>query len=281
MPRNNERLGATEAANSANTIPQENTKGILDFVLPTEFVDLPTKGKFYPEGHPLHNEESVEIRYMTAKDTDILTSKSLLKKGIAVDRMIQNVLVNKDIDVDDLYIGDKNAILVAARINGFGPEYKTKVTCPSCNTSSEHSFDLGELENSEEIELEEEYKISEDGTFFVDLPITKQTIECRLLSGKDEKAIFKRSEKRKKKNLPENSLTDQYKMFVVSVGGVTERGLVEEFIDVMPARDSSHLKSVYNKVTPNIDLSYDFSCNECDIETRINVPFSANFFWPE
>ena len=70
-------------------------------------------------------------------------------------------------------------------------------------------------------------------------------------------------------------------MFVVSVSGVTERGLVEKFIDVMPARDSSYLKSAYNKISPNVDLGYDYSCDECDAETRINVPFSANFFWPE
>jgi hypothetical protein len=278
MPRNDERLGASEVANSANHIPQEEVKGILDFVLPTEFVDLPTKGKFYPEGHPLHNEESVEIRYMTAKDTDILTSKSLLKKGLAVDRMIQNILINKEIKVDDLYIGDKNAILVAARINGFGSNYETKVTCPACGTSANHTFDLNDL--SENAEEESEYEISQNGTFSIELPISKQTVECRLLSGKDEKVIFNRNEKRKKKNLPETSLTDQYKMFVVSVSGVTERGLVEKFIDVMPARDSNHLKSVYNKVSPNIDLSYDFSCNECDSETSIDVPFSANFFWP-
>lgn len=277
MPRNDERLGANEVANSANPIPQEEVKGILDFVLPTEFVDLPSKGQFYSEDHPLHNKESVEIRYMTAKDTDILTSKSLLKKGLAVDRMIQNILVNKEIDVDDLFIGDKNAILVAARINGFGPEYNTKITCPSCGVSSDYSFDLNEIS----LEKEEEYKISSNGTFFIELPVTQAIVECRLLTGKDEKVIFKRTEKRKKKNLPETSLTDQYKMFVVSVSGVTERGLVEEFIDVMPARDSSYLKSAYNKISPNIDLSYDFSCDECDAETRINVPFSANFFWPE
>ena len=275
MPRNDERLGATEVANSANTIPQEETKGILDFVLPTEFVDLPTKGKFYPPDHPLHNQESVEIRYMTAKDTDLLTSKSLLKKGVAVDRMVQNILVNKEINVDDLYIGDKNAILVAARINGFGSEYETKITCPSCGATANHTFDLDDINHDND---KPDYKISDNGTFFIELPVTKVVVECRLLTGRDEKAIFKKSGKKKNQ---ETSLTDQYKMFIVSVSGVDERGLVEKFVDVMPARDSSYLKSSYNKISPNIDLSYDYSCDSCDEETLINIPFSANFFWPE
>ena len=94
MPRNEDRLGAKDQT-GAEAPPILEKNSILDFVLPTEFVDLPTKGRFYPEDHPLHNQESIEIRYMTAKDTDILTSKSLLKKGVAVDRMLQNIIVDK------------------------------------------------------------------------------------------------------------------------------------------------------------------------------------------
>ena len=145
MPRNEDRLGAIEQTGASDAPPVLEKNSILDFVLPTEFVDLPTKGRFYPEEHPLHGKESIEIRYMTAKDTDILTSKSLLKKGVAVDRMLQNIIVDKSIKVDDLYSGDKNAILIAARINGFGPEYKTKVTCPQCGATSEHAFNLEEV----------------------------------------------------------------------------------------------------------------------------------------
>jgi hypothetical protein len=275
MPRNEERLGTKDQSASQPPITEKNS--ILDFVLPTEFVDLPTKGRFYPDDHPLHNEESVEIRYMTAKDTDVLTSKSLLKKGVAVDRMLQNVLVDKSIKVDELYSGDKNAILIAARINGFGPEYKTKVTCPSCGYALEHSFDLEEVECDG---LQSEYSISINGTFKVELPVTKVSVECRLLTGGDEKRIFNQSEKRKKHNLPETNLTDQYKLFIVSINGETDRGLVDKFVDLMPARDSTYLKSIYEKASPNIDLSYDFSCNSCDAETKIDIPFSANFFWP-
>jgi len=277
MSRNEGRLGSSDQIGATDAPPIIEKKSILDFVLPTEFVELPTKGKFYSEEHPLHNKESIEIRYMTAKDTDILTSKSLLKKGIAVDRMLQNIIIDESIKVDDLYSGDKNALLIAARINGFGPEYKTKITCPSCGVVKENSFNLESLGCDG---FETETSVSSHGTFSVELPVTKVSVECRLLTGADEKKIFMQSEKRKKHNLPETSLTDQYKLFIVSIESETERGLVEKFVDLMPARDASYLRSAYEKACPNIDLSHDFSCDSCDAEAQINIPFSANFFWP-
>jgi len=276
MPRNEERLGTKDQSASQPPITEKNS--ILDFVLPTEFVDLPTKGRFYPEEHPLHNKESVEIRFMTAKDTDILTSKSLLKKGVAVDRMLQNILVDKNIKVENLFIGDKNSLMVAARISGFSSEYKTKVLCPSCGTSSECDFDLEELEPQPS---DEDFEISKEGTFKVLLPKTEVEVECRLLTGVDEKSMFKTSEKRKKHNLPEETLTSQYKKFIVSINGVTERGLVEKFVDIMPALDSSYLRKVYSRVAPNVEMKQEFSCSICDVDAVVDIPFSANFFWPD
>jgi len=96
----------------------------MDFVTPTEFVDLPSLGK-YPEGHPLKGKESIEIKYMTAKDEDILTSRSLLKKGMAIDRLINNLIKDQNIDPAHLYIGDRNAIIIHARASAYGTDYKT------------------------------------------------------------------------------------------------------------------------------------------------------------
>lgn len=277
MSRNEERLGAKDQA-GAEAPPTTSNNSILDFVLPTEFVDLPTKGKFYPEEHPLHNQESIEIRYMTAKDTDILTSKTLLKKGVALDRVLQNIIVDPRIKVDDLFLGDKNAIVVAARINGFGAEYNAKVNCPSCGATGECNFNLNEIEPKL---ADEDFEISPEGTFKILLPKTGVEAECRLLTSNDEQIIFKRNEKRKKKNLLESSLTDQYKLFIVSLNGVSERGLVEKFVDAMPALDSSYLRKVYSRVAPNLEMKQDYTCPSCDADTLVDIPFSANFFWPE
>ena len=275
MPRNEERLGAKEQAGSQAPPPTENS--ILDFVLPTEFVCLPTQGKFYLEGHPLHNKDSIEIRYMTAKDTDILTSKSLLKKGVAIDRMLQNIIVDKSIKIDELFIGDKNCLMVAARISGFGSEYETKIICPQCASTSKMTFDLSELQAQQQ---DLDFEISADGTFEVMLPVTGITAKCRLLQGSDEKTLFKKSENRKKHNLPEEALTSQYKLFIVSLNGVTDRGLVEKFVDAMPALDSSYMRKVYERVAPSLEMKQDFICSTCDTETVVDIPFSTEFFWP-
>ena len=277
MSRNEDRLGAIDQT-GAEAPPPTEKNSILDFVLPTEFVDLPTQGRFYPEEHPLHNQESVEIRYMTAKDTDILTSKSLLKKGVALDRVLQNILVDKDIKVDSLFMGDKNAIVVAARINGFGAEYITKISCAACGAAGDATFDLNAIVGRP---VEEDFEIGPEGTFEVILPKTGVVAKCRLLTSADEQIMFKTSEKRKKRNLPEETLTAQYKLFIVSLNGVTDRRLVEKFVDAMPALDSSYLRKVYTRVVPNLEMKQDYVCSDCDAETIVDIPFSANFFWPD
>ena len=144
MSRNNEeRLGAHK---SADPVPPMTPSGeSFSFATPTEFVELPTGGKYYPEGHTLRGKDSVEIRYMTAKDEDILSSKTLLKRGIALDRLLQSIIIDRTIDINTLYIGDKNAILVAARVTGYGEEYKAKTTCPSCASTVEFEYNLSQL----------------------------------------------------------------------------------------------------------------------------------------
>ena len=67
-------------------------EGALTFTTPTEFVELPSGGNYYPEGHRLHGEQTVEIKFMTAKEEDILTSKTLIKQGVALERLLKSVI---------------------------------------------------------------------------------------------------------------------------------------------------------------------------------------------
>ena len=108
---NQQRLGNTDASDVNSET--ENNNNQLSFSVPTEFVDLPSKGIYYPEGHALHGVESVEIKHMTAKEEDILASESLIRKGIAIDRMLQSLLIDNNLKVKDLLVGDKNALTVA------------------------------------------------------------------------------------------------------------------------------------------------------------------------
>ena len=277
MPRNNVKKLSTPQ-NSNNE--QNNLQSILGFVAPTEHVSLPSGGKFYPSDHALHGKDTVEIRYLSAKELDTLSSKSLLQKGVAVDRMLQSIIVDNNVQVEDLFVGDKNAIIVAARVGTFGGDYEVKLSCGQCETPFDHIFDLSEIGNKD-WNSEDDLEFSQNGTFFIKLPKTKVKVECRLLTTKDEKALEETAKKKERMNLPESSLTDQYKSFIVSLNGVTERGLVDEFVDVMPAGDMHHLSKIYTQVKPDLELIQDCECPSCGANNRIDIPFTANFFWPE
>ena len=267
---------------SNDPVVNSNTQAPLTFSTPTEFVELPSGGKFYVEGHPLHNQEVVEIRYMTAKDEDILTSQSLLKKGLAIDRLLQNVIVNKEINVDDLLIGDKNAIIVASRKTGYGPEYETQVTCPACSKTSNNVFDLDQLTiKTGEIEDEDVSFQEQTATYILTAPATGVDVELKLLTGADEKYLSQLAANKRKRNLPEATLTDHLQRVIVSVNGHTDPLSIKSFVENMPARDSRHIRRIYEQISPNVDLAQGYSCGNCGFETdRMEVPFTATFFWP-
>tara|TARA_R100000008_G_scaffold54050_2_gene32913 strand:+ start:341 stop:1210 length:870 start_codon:yes stop_codon:yes gene_type:complete len=283
---NEERLGVANAGSSPpipeviqQTQQQEETP--FAFPTPTEFVDLPSQGKFYPPGHPLHNVESLEIRFMTAKDEDILTSQALLRKGIALDRFLQNVLIDKSVKLDDLLVGDKNALIVRSRITGYGAEYQTSVTCPACGSKQDYEFDLEEsnLITATDL-LQNGVNIQDDGTILFELPVTKASINVRMMTGRDEKELLRKQNLNKKIKMADSSLTDQLKMLIVSVNGRTERHLIEQFVDTMPAKDSRFLRTGYAKSLPTMDLAQHFACTECDHAQDMEVPFTTDFFWP-
>jgi len=284
MTRNNEeRTGASNIDDPAPPPMMDmSPEQPFSFVTPTEFVDLPSEGKYYPEGHVLHNKDSVEIRYMTAKDEDILTSKSLLKKGIALDRLLRNVIIDKSINPNELVLGDKNAILVATRISGYGPFYNVKVTCPMCLSNSENDINLSELESSNGFESLKKHDVRcEDELFLLTLPKMQVEVGLKITTSADETEMIQKSEKRKKLKLPEAALTEQFKLLIKSVNGSTNPSHINELIDCMPALDSKYLREVYAEVTPNVDMTHDFQCTVCEYEGEVVVPFTAEFFWPK
>ena len=288
MSRNEGRFSAAEGS---PTPEDEGTSAVaasaagsqFNWALATEFVELPSKGRFYPPGHPLHNETTVEIKYMTAKEEDILTDRALLKKGIAIDRVLENLIVDQRVKLDDLLIGDKNAILVKARTTGYGSEYETRVVCPNCLATCDHSFDLEELAHIDfEYALEQEdVELTESNTFRVTLPMSKVTLECRMLNGKDESSISKKTLRNDRKNEASTTLTTQLGLLIVSVNGDADKLTKAKFIAAMPARDSRYLRTIMEKVTPNVEMKQEFDCDECGETSVLEVPLNADFFWPK
>jgi len=284
LSRNRDRVGGTQNKNVEGPPPaamQDNSEG-FSFVVPTEFVELPSEGKYYPEGHPLRGQDSIEIKQMTAKEEDILTSKTLLKKGVALDRVIQNLIVNKNINAANLLIGDRNAIIIAIRKSGYGSEYSTKVTCPSCRVTQEYLFDLDELEIKNSSDLGDAgVNDNEDGTFDIELPLTKANITFRLLTGYDERNFAKAIENDRKRKLEERNVTRQLKNIVVSVNGDESPTAIQYLANNIPSMDARHLRMAHELATPNLDMAHNFECSDCDFEHHMEVPLTADFFWPD
>lgn len=280
MRDNSKRFGTgAEAPPQTHETSETDERPTFNFAVPTELVDLPSRGRFYPEGHPLHMAEAIEIKYMTAKDEDILTSPSLLKKGIAIDRFLSNIILNKRINVQTLLTGDKNAILVASRINGFGPDYTTKVTCPNCTTVSENTFDLDAVEAYHGDDHEGHDIVPTDrGTFTIRLPKTKFEVEVRLLTNRDENELVSKMQS-KKKVAYETNLTDQLRKIIVSINGVEDPQTIHRAIDVLPAYDSRYLRAAYLKVVPGLDMTQHFACPSCGFEKEVDIPLTVDFFW--
>ncbi len=250
----------------------------LDFVTPTEFVELPSKGR-YPTGHPLAGQDTIEIRYMTAKDEDLLTNRSLLKKGLAIERLLQNLIKDNTINASDLYIGDRNAILIYARASAYGNDYKTKIACPSCSEVSKHSFDLNNHTTYHGDDYEDTgVTMTENMTFKTVLPLSTIEAEIRPLMGSDEMAMVKKN--KNTKNMT-NLITDQMKYFVVSFNGYSDKKTINMVIDNMTAMDSKHLRNVFKLISPDLQIKDDFECPSCGHEEEMTVPFGTDFFWPD
>jgi len=216
---------------------------------------------------------------MTAKEEDMLTSRTLLKKGVALDRVISSLIVNKSIDPDSLLIGDRNAIIIATRVSGYGNVYETKVACPNCGTNQEYSFDLNSAniyDGSEAKDLG--VKTNDDGTFNVTMPRTGVDVQFRLLNGRDEKT-FVNGDRADKKAKNERNITRQLAAIIVSLNGDDSMQAKQYFIDNVPSLDSRHLRLAYRMAAPNIDLTQNFECSECSHEQEMEVPLSADFFW--
>ena len=219
---------------------------------------------------------------MTAKDEDIITSPALLKRGLAVERLIQNLIVDSTIHSQDLLVGDRSAVIMAARIGAYGSDYSTNITCPRCSAVTDATFDLNEITSYSGDEWGD-FAIEEtpNGTFLITLPRSGAKVEIRLTTGRDEKLLQQTQKKKKKYNIAEGNTTEIMKLFVTSVNGATGRAEITKFIENMPAYDARYLRVAHTKVTPKVDTTQEYICNQCQYETELEVPFTTDFFWPK
>ena len=239
-----------------------------EFKLPTETVELPSKGLLYPEDSELAK-GTIEIKYMTAKEEDILTNQSYISNGTVLDKLLKSLIVSK-INFDDLLIGDKNAIMIASRILGYGSEYTFEYN------GETQTVDLSQIENKP---LNEELFTSRVNEFTFTLPKSKNTITFKLLNHKDEQDISRELEGLKKINKDASpELSTRLKYIITSIEGNRERKDIRNFVDnYLLAQDSIALREYIKSIPPDVDLTF-FPSEGSD---RVNIPIGISFFWPD
>jgi hypothetical protein len=241
------------------------------FKLPTETVELPSKGLLYPEGHPLSG-GTVEMKYMTAKEEDILTNQNYIKNGTVIDKLLKSMLVT-EFNYDDLLIGDKNAIMIAARILSYGKDYEFDFN------GATMKVDLSLLENKFEVEGDITKGTNE---FTFNLPSTGDVLTFKILTHGDEKRIdqeIRGLQKINKDNLSE--VTTRLKYIITSVNGLRDQKDIREFVDgYLLAKDARALREEYSRVSPDVNLVFEYE-GENGADKEAALPIGITFFWPD
>tara|TARA_B100002019_G_scaffold292539_1_gene316037 strand:+ start:360 stop:1103 length:744 start_codon:yes stop_codon:yes gene_type:complete len=238
---------------------------------PTEMVTLPSKGLLYPEGSPLRKGE-IEMKYMTAREEDILTNQNYIQNGTVIDKLLQSLIITP-INYNDLLVGDKNAILIAARILGYGSEYSFKY--------NEETLEV-DLTNIKDNSLDESLVTEGKNEFPFELPASKVNITFKILTHGDENSISNEIKGLKKINKSSSSdVSTRMKYIITSINGDYEKKTIREFVDTkLLARDSRALRNHITNIQPNVDLSYDYEDPRGNL-TTISIPIGLNFFWPD
>lgn len=241
------------------------------FKLPTEVVELPSKGLLYPEGSPLR-EGKVEMKYMTAKEEDILTNQNYIRQGTVIDKLLSSLIISK-IDYNDLLVGDKNAIMIAARILSYGANYEFMYD------GIPQSIDLSKLESKP---LHPEFEKVDKNEFSFTLPETGNIITFKLINHGDEGKIEQEIKGLQKINKESTSeVTVRLSHIITSINGSTEKKDIRDFVNnYFLAKDARAFRAYYNEVSPDMDLRVSL-VNADGVEEDADLPIGINFFWPD
>jgi len=245
--------------------------------VPTQPLDLPSKGHLYTESSPLSSGQ-IELYLPTAMHEDILTNRNYIQQGVVIDKFLQAIIASK-VDYNDLLVGDKNAIMIGARILAYGSKYSFKFTDPASNQQEEVTVDLSDLK-----EKEIDWSLVKKGTneFEYQLPMSKQLITYKILNHKDESAIESEIKGLQKVNKNMSAeVTVRLAHAIVAVNGDRDKKAVRDFIRVMPMKDSQDLRRKIAETTPDIQMKFDFTRKNGEVVEGLSMPMTVDFFWPE
>jgi hypothetical protein len=247
---------------------------MAEFKIPTEQVTLPSKGLLYPKESPLAKGE-IEMKYMTAKEEDILSNQNYIRQGVVFDKLLSSLIVSK-INYDDLTIGDKNAVLIAARVLGYGKDYQIKYPHPVTGEDEIITVDLAEIKNKEV-----DYSLFNNANEFTfTLPQSKNEITFKVLTHKDERQIEDELKGLKKVNLSAE-VTTRLKQSIIAVNGSREKKDIRDFVDnFLLASDAKALREYMRTVSPDLDLTFTFIGSDGYTQEGVDLPLGVSFFYP-
>lgn len=244
---------------------------------PTEIISLPSQGKVYSESSPLSKGE-IEIKYMTAKEEEILSSQNLIKKGVVLDKLFESIIVDKSINPDDIIVGDKNAIMLATRILGYGKEYQIELV-DEYDEKVQYTVDLSKIQTTDI-----DYSLlNTSNKFTFTTPVGKNTLEFKLLTHGDEKKIDAdvKAVQRLSKGGTSSELTTRYRYMILSVDGQSDTKSINDFINNrFLTRDTKAFREFIKKINPNVNMEFEYEDPQTGEKEVRPIPMGVNFFWP-
>jgi hypothetical protein len=246
---------------------------------PTETIELPSKGLVYPEGHPLRG-GTCQIKYMTAREEDILANQNLIKKGIVLDKLFESVVVEPGVNPNDIFIGDKNAILMATRILGYGADYQIEMTDPFTLERQTVVIDLGKVQTKDV----DDDVLNSKNRYTYKLPASGNDIIFKLLTHSDEQEITKEIQALEKLNKNSGNsydVTTRLKYMIVSVDGNEDRGFINRWVvNSFLAKDTKEFRKYVKELSPDLDMKFQFTSELSGETEALDIPFGINFFYP-
>jgi hypothetical protein len=249
-----------------------------DYAPPVSTVRLPSRGLVYPPENPLYLAETIDIKAVTAKEENILSSPVLIKKGTVLSTLMRACITNRTVDPDSMLVGDRNAVLVAIRVSAYGPKYQARISCPSCGETADHDFDLSRL-GLKSLDVD---PCGGPGSneFEFTLPISCRRVKFRMLDANGITRLDKDTEAVKKKTGQEQNVTLRLIAQVTELQGVADPKNLPNALGNLSAQDSRALRLYMDKIAPGVDMEQEYECASCGITSEVEIPIGTEFFWP-
>ena len=240
--------------------------GQMDFNLPHDVVELPSKGKFYK-----NRKSSVKVGYLTAADENILLGQK--NADNIVSTLLRNKIYEPDFNPDQLLDCDTEAILIFLRNTSFGTQYNFTLRDPKTLSDFEATTTLDELNV-----IQAKITPNNEGLFELSLPVSGKKVKCKLLNNSDVKNLQKLQDQ-----YPEGVIapvvTKRLEMMVEEMDGNREKTVIAQEIQTLPIADSKYIRNSMRDAEPRLDLERVFTAPSGEKVTA-RIAFGAEFFRP-